>query len=297
MSKQTGLTIFDREKKRYITIDTEQQQFAAMVHQQVLLGVFVSAIALKKIIDDKLFLALGCETQEEYFESMTPYSSRQGYRLLTIARKFDSVYGALGSNEIKQISEGKVTPVSHGKGSKHVINAEKLGELGIRKLYELAKFEDEELKELIKKGKAKINGEDISLDEIKDMTARELTKQVKEVKDKYMAKLSKVTEENKLLKEEKKSLNSKIEQMQEDVEEADQLARQFGPAASRLKEKKQYVIKAEELLNEFRHTLFRCGVSEDDPEELQKQLVSIIRKIDETHKNAIMHYENVTGNF
>jgi len=289
--------VYDAENDKWIEVTREQQSMAAYVHQQVLLGVFVSAMAIKKVFDERLYLALGCQTRDEYIDMMLPYGRRQVYRLISIAEKFDGVYGNLLQN--KELADVGSTDSSKLVTLKSLNSPElkEINDLGVTKLYELVKLDDDELSELVKKGKTKVNGNDISLEEIKDASAREVSKIISEAKKKMQSKIDQLTEDVSLLKEEKKLLDKRNKQLEERILNAEEIEKKYGGTASLIEHKREMLNKANSLLNDFNEVIIRTGINDEDPSGLQEDLVNLIRKIDEVHGRVSNYYQEVTVNF
>ena len=48
-----GMTVYDEETEKFVDVSPETQRLAAYVHQQGLMGAFISAVSLKKMWDEK----------------------------------------------------------------------------------------------------------------------------------------------------------------------------------------------------------------------------------------------------
>lgn len=287
---RTDHTIYSTEEDKMIPITDEQIRTASYIHQQVLLGVFVSAMAIRKIFDDKLYYALGCQSKEEYCDNMLPMSRMNAHRYYVIASKFDSV--------AKQLSNNDLEPISLSNGSANVTTllqtgGEKLEELGISKLYELTKIDDDDLGELIKNGSARINGEEITLDELKDMTFKEASKLIKKATQKYKEEIKSLSGKLATAQEDIKLLNSEMDLITEENKTAKKIEQRFGPEANKLKNKIDSINEARQLLNEFNEVLLRAGVTLDDPISIQTDLTDLIRKIEGCYNTMLNQYDDI----
>lgn len=291
VSKQEkAFSVYDLENDKFVDVSLEQQRTAAYFHNQVLLGAFVSAIAIKRIFDDRLYLAMGCQSRDEYIENSLPFNRRQCYKLLAVADKFESVTKSFDNNNL--LTDGK-------SNSSKEVQSTALGvsSLGIEKLYELSKIDDAEIDKLIKKGKIKIDGEDFSIDDLKEMSAKEVAHQIKKATKQYQEKLKKVETENIQLKETKKLLENENAHLIKENDEGKDAENTFGPVATTFKNKKERLNIARDLLNKFDNTIMRCGVTEEDPDGIQKDLVDIIAKVDEVHQRIIDVFGIITTRF
>ncbi len=281
------LEVFDAETQEWKKISQNEQQLASYMHNQIMAGVYYSAAALTKMLDEKLYIALGCESRDEYIDTMLPYSRRQAYILLAIGRKFSGILGGISQNKL--ISAGSDDGVQEralndnmSENTEIGVHERALNELGIKKLYEMTKFEDSEIEELLNTGSTRINGNDFSLEEIKEKSAKDLSIKMAQVKKQYSGKISQLQEEISMLKEEKKLLLKNEEQVKTAVE----LEKLYGAPASKLEDKKSRLNKSFSLLNDFIETFARCGITTEDPELVQQQAVDLVRQIDSVYTRA-----------
>jgi hypothetical protein len=293
------LTIYDAERQSWQEIDQKEQKMSAFIHNQVLMGVFISAAAIKKMFDDRLYLGLGCESRDEYIDTMLPYGRRQAYRLYAIGNKFNGLIGAeIDEKRLLGAGDGNLVPpvalneegTDGEDGNK--VSPTTLGNLGIRKLYEMTRFNDDEFEELINTGKTKLGDAEITIDEIKEESARELSKKISAVKRQFTGKISQLTEENLKLKEEMKLMKK----TDDELKTAGELEKLYGGIASKLEDKKERLTSASKLLNEFIETLVRSGIDETDPILVQQELLDIVRRIDSVYSRAQQTFEGVITN-
>lgn len=290
--------ILDQETGKFVDITTDMQRHASYVHNQVLMGAFISAISIKKMFDDKLFLGMNCTSRDEYIDTMLPFGRRQAYKLYQVANKFDAVSQSLTGNGLTQIVSGDASDLVHlsalGENTNETVeNTNNIVGLGINKLYELTKLEDDDLKDLIKKGKIKIDGADVTIEDIKDTTAKELSRILHESTKKYKSKIAQQGEDINLLKEEMKSNEKELARLRKKDEDLDLIQKQYGPMATLIGQKKNYLNDAEKYLDIFQKIFINAGITEEDPEALRQHCQDIVRKIDQYHKNATDNYINV----
>jgi len=280
VKSEGALKVYDAESEQWKDISSKEQKMAAYIHNQVLMGVFISATAIKKMFDEKLYLGLGCDSKEEYISTMLPYGRSQAYRLYAIGSKFNGILGGFGE-QAKLLGEGNeqnpndFVP-SMGQNEAGNVTPAGLNNLGMAKLYELTRIDDANFDELMTTGKANIGGNEITIEEIKEHSAKELQKRISENKKLYTGKIAQMQEEIKTLKEEKKTLEASEDKIKTAVE----LEKLYGGVASKLEDKKSRLSDATSLLNDFNETIMRCGITDEDPQVLQQQLVDLIRQVD-----------------
>jgi hypothetical protein len=286
--RNAALTVYDAENACWIEVSHDQQRMAAYVHQQMLMGVFVTANAIKKVFDERLYLALGCQSREEYIATMLPMNRSQAYKYHAIATKFESASKLLSDGEIKPIDLSNGSVLVHSSGLEATAN-----NLGIQKLYELSSLEDDEFAELIKSGKIKGENGEIDLQDIVDATAKEAKKQIADFKKKYSDKINQQDEEIKLLREERKQL---VKERDENKELADDLKTDlhiYGPNATKLKDKAAHLAVAGKLFNEAHLAVVKANVMASDPLTLRQDLANMIKKIDEVRSILADHYSEI----
>ena len=283
--------ILDHESGKFIDITADMQRTASFVHQQILMGAFISAVSIKKMFDDKLYLGMNCTSRDEYIDTMLPFGRSQAYKLYKVASKFNAVSQSLTGNGLTQISSSETLEIVQSTALNG--KAAEISSLGIEKLYELTKLDDDDIKDLIKKGKVKLEDGDITIEDIKDATAKELSRIVKEQTKKYRDENSKLREEVELIKAEKQTAEKKLAKLENRKEELDEIESKYGAVASLTADKKDHLKRSNDLLNDFIETFVRAGITADDPESLRKDCQDLIRKIDEIHQRALAVYDTV----
>jgi hypothetical protein len=285
------LNVYDDEEKKWVEISPENQRMAAYVHQQVLMSSFVTATAIKKMFDERLYLALGCQGREEYIATMLPMGRSQAYKYYAIATKYESATKLLAGDNYK--------PLAIENGAVHLsgLNEEEIENvagLSISKLYELSTLEDNKLAELMKKGKIKnAEGDTLDIQALVDVTDKEAQKKIAAFKKEYSAKVNQLTEENKLLKEERKTLARERDDNKNKVDDLKVDLAIYGPNATKLKDKAEHLAIAQKLLNEVNLAIVKAGVLFSDPQGLRTDLINTIQKIDEVHNILSNHYSEI----
>jgi hypothetical protein len=265
------LTVYDGDKESFVTISQQQQSYAAYLHRQVAMGVFITALAIQRMFDEKLYLAMGCSTKEEYADTMLPFGRHQAFRYYKVAQKF------------KDFLAFNVAPEQQKENE--------FSGLGIQKLYELTQIEDKDLGNIVKTGKLITkDGSEYTIEDIKDMTTKEFAKTIREVKSKYSGKLSALLEENKLLKAERGLDKQLIESAEEKITHAQELELIYGAGASKLADKKKEIALARDCFNDAWTHLHKANVTSNDPKTLQREVPEILNMVMELHGMAVDRY-------
>jgi len=278
------LKVYDADEDKVIEISHEMQMEAISTIQQLQAGIFIMAFGIKRMVDKKLYLALNIESKDQFLSTLEFVGRSQAYKLLAIADKFNDVFAEklIGKNpEELQNNE----------------SVQQIGSLGISKLYELIKLDDEQLSGLSEGKDVKIGGKNMNIDELRTIGYRELEKQFRTAKIKLQEDLSIVTEENELLKEEIILKNKQIETADKKLDAAKELEIKFGGPAKTI-ENKDYLLKeCYDLLNEFNDNIIKANIKPNDPNRLKKSVCDLIKKLDVVNKLVMETYAEITAEF
>jgi hypothetical protein len=286
-----SLTVYDAEKESWVEIDHETQKQAARINQQIQVSSLMTALLIKDMFDKRLYLALGATSRDEYIDTMTPFGRSQAYKLYAVANSFELSAKSLNIPLLIEDGSIKVDEKVQSTGLSDFAS------LGVEKLYSLTGLEDDDLKSLMKDGKALLkDGREISVQEMMDMSAKHVSRIISENKQKYTNKITQLDEQVKLLKSDVKEKDKLIENLSKANEHAEKIEKTYGPVASRIKDKTERLAEAKELLNEFTQVLVRSGVTVDDPDELQFELKSIVKSVNEVHVKMQGNFAEVLDN-
>ncbi|KAB2908955.1 MAG: hypothetical protein LC102_09155 [Ignavibacteriales bacterium] len=141
------------EENILVEAQRKVSETAQKLHSYAVNGMFISALALKRIFDEELYLELGCKTQSEYINKYLPFNRMQAYRYVRVADVFVQTMNIdLNSTFRVFLLTGKpedVTPVL--QSTREYIT--ELWDIGIKKLYLLvSKIPAERMKMLTDTG-------------------------------------------------------------------------------------------------------------------------------------------------
>jgi hypothetical protein len=244
-------------------------ELAAHLHQQVALGVFVTATALKRIRDERLYEELGFETFGDYIGAI-PVSRTQVYLNIKIADKFD-----------------KFLPQGSGENVPPWDNFENFG---MRKLGALVKLDDPDFEEIIGGGAVQVNGNDFTMQDFAIMKATEVEGVLIDYKRKTSKKISLLEENLKLEKSERKQDKDKIAELEENIQAQKDLEILYGARASTLESKRRSLELARKYFDLANQYFQQSNILEDDPVAMRREAAQIIQNIDMMHKNASTNY-------
>lgn len=274
--------VFDAETDTWVTITQEQKKYANYVFEQFQISHLYSAVALKKIWDEKLYLNLGYESKEEFCSLALSFGLRTAQKLIKIADKF--------SGYLPQPSENKQLAEVNSSDTLENTNTSSLLGLSINQLYELTKLDDEDLKGFLESGTIGEGEDKITLEEYKEMSVREATKDLRKHTAAYKEKIAKQSNEISSLKQELKYLESENETFRKQAETAEELEKKFGAPAANIEHKKKYLREAEDILESLRITLVKANVLQTDVASVANQYSAILKTIDQLHADLIENF-------
>lgn len=205
-------------EKTDTSISTERQDRAAQLTQRILANGSIAANSmiemgrdLKTVRDERLFTELGFGSFEEYCEKKVGIGKRHGYNFIQVYEKF-------GEEKLQQLQG-----------------------LGITKLLEIAKLDDEDAEDLMRNN------------DVAGLSTRELSAEVEKYKNKY-EQLTLLLDEEKSKNAESASLESQVEELKKQLEAAHQANENMKSGAHNaekcFEEQKAALLKEKEALSE-----------------------------------------------
>lgn len=269
---------YDAEADEWVESTPARQQKAAQMQLLVDAGAFIQAIGLHHIREERLYLDMGFSGWTEYCERKLSMTRQHAHRLLRIGRTFAPYLDAGNVTSMLQLPEA-------GNGEDGLDGAppaiRQIASLGITKMYELTKLDEEEVNRVVRSGEVALaDGSTLDLDEIRALAVREFTAQLDQVRKAHRLRTGRLEEENARLKAEAEASTGLVEQAEDARRRAERLEARFGPVAGKLAEKERHMALARATMNDLAEQLFRIGVTTEDPEEVQHDLCDLRRKLD-----------------
>ena len=240
-------------EKTDTSISTERQDRAAQLTQRIMANGKIAASSmidmgrdLKAVRDERLFTEMGYENFEEYCEKKIGIGKRHGYNFIQIYEKF-------GEEKLGQLQQ-----------------------LGITKLLEIAKLDDEDADDLLHHN------------DINSLSVRELSANVEEYRNKY--------EQMTMLLEEEKSKNAESASLESQVEELKRITATLNDNYNKaLKEKaeaiKEHQSEMKKLTADRDKQINELKKKQTDYEELEqryKEIASRPAEISEEERNVLI---------
>lgn len=235
------------------TMPTERQNRAAQLTQRILANGSIAANSmiemgrdLKTVRDERLFTELGFGSFEEYCEKKVGIGKRHGYNFIQVYEKF-------GEEKLQQLQG-----------------------LGITKLLEIAKLDDEDAEDLMRNN------------DVSGLSTRELSAEVEKYKNKY--------EQLTMLLEEEKSKNAESASLESQVEELKRFTATLNDNYNKaLKEKaeaiKEHQSEMKKLAADRDKQINELKKKQTDYEELEqryKEIASRPAEISEEERNVLI---------
>lgn len=240
-------------EKADTSISTERQDRAAQLTQRIMANGKIAASSmiemgrdLKAVRDERLFTELGFGSFEEYCEKKVGIGKRHGYNFIQVYEKF-------GEEKLQQLQG-----------------------LGITKLLEIAKLDDEDAEDLMRNN------------DVSGLSTRELSAEVEKYKNKY--------EQLTMLLEEEKSKNAESASLESQVEELKRFAAMLNDDYNKvLKEKaeaiKEHQSEMKKLTADRDKQINELKKKQTDYEELEqryKEIASRPAEISEEERNVLI---------
>lgn len=240
-------------EKADTSLSTERQDRAAQLTQRIMANGKIAASSmiemgrdLKTVRDERLFTEMGYENFEEYCEKKIGIGKRHGYNFIQIYEKF-------GEEKLGQLQQ-----------------------LGITKLLEIAKLDDEDADDLMRHN------------DVNALSVRELSAKVDEYRNKF--------EQLTLQLEEEKSKNAESASLESQVEELKRFAAMLNDDYNKaLKEKaeaiKEHQSEMKKLTADRDKQINELKKKQTDYEELEqryKEIASRPAEVSEEERNALI---------
>lgn len=252
-----------------------RQELAANLHNQALLGVFVSAQALLRIQEEHLYTELGYETFSEYVEEALPISRSQVYVYTRIAKHYAPYFVSSSDKEISGRSNTTL----------------QIRELGVQKLKDIAALEDEDFKALLEGEKLTLkDGDSFDLASFREMAAKSVQDVLVKYRREKREEIARLEEKNRNLNEQNKEFQSRLAAVDEKTKEANEIQKLYGPAARKMKERRDYLAESKKYLDLATGYLFKIEPDPNDPDDFQIELQGAIKRLELMHRNALSNF-------
>lgn len=276
--------VFDAEAGEMVERSAQEQRMAVQLMRAIQMSTMVQAVALARLEEGRHYLDMGHSTFKAFAQAELPIGYRTAKMYLKIGRRFSGMLPEVDAGEeaTREALEAEIEESDEVRP---------YAAMGVSKLREISKLEEEDM-EALAEGKVLEDpetGETYSLDDLKDMAAREVKETVEEVqreKEAYQAQAQRKEETIKRLKSEKESMEAEVEEAQEAKREALELEAQYGPTAQTYEDNKEALQETRDLLFDVRESLFRADLDTESADGLKNQLLELVRELNAIHADA-----------
>lgn len=269
--------VFDAETGDLVERTPAQQRMAMQLLRAIQMSTMVQAVAIARMETGKHYLDLGHSSFKEFAQAELPYAYRTAKVYLRIGRRFEDLLPAIDASEEATIHALQ----EHVESSDEV---EPFAAMGTNKLRAISKLDDQDFEQLSQEKRLvdPESGEEWTLDEIKEMTARDMTALVEDhqrEKRAYMSRISQLEEENKRLASEREQDADLVEQAEEKMDDALALEREYGPASQRYEDQKSGLEEMRGHLQALRRAAATFETDDDTDQGIKNQLVELLREV------------------
>lgn len=257
------LKVYDDEEGGLVEVSADERKVANSLQQKMDIATLVTAVIMMRMSDDKLYRGVdnGYSSFREYAEVRCPFGYRQAQRYAKVGRKFAPL-----------LPDG-VTSMSPDQKTLNG-NIEKLGELGMTKLYELSKIDDADFSEIPSEGKVVLkDGTEIDIEEIKGQSAREFKRKLDEHRQ-YQKDLEEELNQTAIAKE---KAEKRADQVEKDAETGRKYKDMFGQKSEQFEAQKSRILEARSKAADLNQVLSK--VTDLDPE-----FESLVDELRDLHK-------------
>jgi len=250
--QMTNDEILDEDNGEYVEVTPKMKAEAQQAISRIQASILVTAYWIARIYDERLYVALGCNTKREFVEKHLPFGTSQARRYAKVGRRMSSFLPSeVKQDELPAPSDAE----SHGETGQV---PDSLQGLPMTKLQELTKLDDEDLEDYVEEGEwTGPNGETYTRDDVIEMARTELgdavAEKVQNMRDTLEQEKEKRQDYEELAakrKEEKEALEEKLDERSEQIENAEELELRLGPEHSKLESKKELYDEVEEHIDE-----------------------------------------------
>lgn len=271
--------VLDEETGKLIKVSDDMRRIAHGIQQRIEGATIITAFLIQMVRDEKLYLAFGCGSFQEYADTMLPFTRHTAYKYISIGEKFAPLIPKLESSTVASMQQ-----LDTGDLGQKVND---LSGIGMSKLYELTKIPDADFSEVMNKGVVKTpDGQEWSLEDIKAESSRKLAEEIKQVKKKYQARVANLEEDRKTLLEERDKARETLEKNQARIDRSYEIESKYGEKAVRMEEIEHLLTKSNELLTKLEKSFGQIDIDNEDPDSIKEQALSIMRRISVMQEDA-----------
>ena len=244
----------------------------------------MQAVVVHTVFSEKLYLAAGYETREQYVEDALGISRSAAYNLAAVGRTFGRYLPGLPDGLPALGIEGEKVQTF---GLETSDTAEVVQGTSVSTLTQLASLDDETMDELLRGDTLTLDsGRTVTLSDLRSATAREAQTLVKALKKEYRDRLSRDQERAIAAEQERDVYAERLDDAQKQADVGYALELKYGPIQARAEAQMRLISDAREQITRLAVTLGRIGPDESDepiplPAAVESDIVALIGRLHE----------------
>ena len=272
------MIVRDTESGESIEVTDEMRARVAAARRLIEQATLAKALALATVADERLYLADGYGSFKDWVLVELATSYRGALDYVKIGRRLAPLLPSITAGD------GQVGEAPDFSGVKSpALDSERsaaLSGLGVVKLAALARLDEARFSDVVERGVVTLDDETFTLDQLQDMSSREVAGRVRDELAPLRDQLSEQAAAIETLEAEKAALLAEAEASAQTVADARALEAELGPRASLLADKRQRITDLRETVDALLPRLLASGVEPADPETLQHDLMALLDKLD-----------------
>lgn len=279
--------IINEDTGKPVKVDPSRRQLGYALHSRIEAAVLVTAMALKKISDDKLYLDMGFGSWKEY-TSVLPFAYSTSKIYLQIATAFEPLLPS-----VTEDSKGQPVSLLESYTPENVQDStvQELSSLGIRKLRALAQVEDADFSELPTSGEIGLpDGTRITIEEIRAQTVAEVERSLRDKKRKYLGQIRDAEQRAALAESERDALKKQAEDLESQKESLKALETRYGRVGMNYEAGKRKLSRLFDLVTQVNVEIGSMKMDDEVQEMLSDEIQNIHRLLDNARNKMKEHH-------
>ena len=270
-----GSDAYDAASGEWKTVSPAMVERERQMREAWGLSKLMQAVVVREVFDNRLYLAAGCETREEYAEQVLNCGRTTAHNLYKTASRLGPFLPS--ADGLRQLAAGDVQPVEHGEVGALLVDTP------ISNLYELVKLDDDDLDSILDGSALTLaDGRTVSVEDFKRASRREATDLVKDLKREYRAKLARDQERADLAEAERDVYRERAEEAEGTVSTLRDGERLWGPRQLHAEGQIKLMESAEQHLKALGLAVDQIDPDADVPDAVARAAASLLHRF-ETH--------------
>lgn len=289
---KTAREAYDAETGTWLPVTAAMREREQRVRHAWAMTRHMQAVAVHTVFKEKLYLAAGYETREQYAEEALGISRRTAYELSSVGKTFGRYLPGLPDGVSTLALDGeKVRTFALDADDAETANV--VQDTSVSTLTQLASLDDEVMQELLRGESVTLdNGRVVTLVSLREATAREAQAMVKALKKEYRDRLARDQERAISAEEERNVFAERLGEAQKQADAGYALELKYGPVQARAEAQIKLISDAREQLTRLAVTLSRIG-----PDESREEPIPLPEAVESDIAALVQRLHGVTASF